>query len=94
MEIAVVTGNPKPASRTLDAAKLVADRLGCPAPSVVVDVVELGAGLLGWGDSAVAAAVDAVRASPVVVFASPTYKATYTGPVSYTHLTLPTIYSV
>jgi FMN reductase len=79
MEIAVVTGNPKPASRTLDAAKLLADRLGCPSPNVVIDVVDLGAGLLGWGDPAVAAAVEAVRASPVVIFASPTYKATYTG---------------
>jgi len=79
MEIAVVTGNPKPASRTLDAALLVAQRIGCPEPSVVIDVVQLGAGLLGWGDPAVAAAVDSVRASPVVVFASPTYKATYTG---------------
>jgi len=79
MDIAVVTGNPKPASRTLDAARLVAERLGGAPPAVVIDVVELGAGLLGWGDPAVAAAVEQVQGSAVAVFASPTYKATYTG---------------
>jgi FMN reductase len=79
MDIAVVTGNPKPGSRTLQAAKLVAERLGGEPPSVIIDVVELGAGLLGWGDPAVKSAVEAVVASPAVVVASPTFKATYTG---------------
>jgi FMN reductase len=77
--IAVVTGNPKPGSRTLEAAKLVATALAGEPPEVVIDVVELGAGLLGWGDSGIKAAVAAVQASNVVVFASPTFKATYTG---------------
>jgi len=79
MDIAVVTGNPKSGSRTLEAATLVADRLGGQAPAVVIDVVELGAGLLGWGDPEVERAVEAVQGSPVVIFASPTYKASYTG---------------
>jgi FMN reductase len=79
MDIAVVTGNPKPASRTLDAAVLVADRLGGAPPTTVIDVVTLGIGLLGWGDPQVAAAVEAVQGSDAVVVASPTYKATYTG---------------
>ena len=79
MQIAVVTGNPKPASRTLEAAAMVAAALGDEPPGVVLDVVTLGAGLLVWGDPAVGAAVESVRQSPVVVFASPTYKATYTG---------------
>lgn len=79
MGIAVVTGNPKPGSRTLDAAKLVATALGGQAPEVVIDVIELGPGLLGWGDPAVKAAVASVQASSVVIFASPTFKATYTG---------------
>jgi FMN reductase len=77
--IAVVTGNPKPASRTLEAAKMVATSLGGAAPEVVVDVVELGAGLLGWGDPTVKAAIEAVQGSSIVVVASPTFKATYTG---------------
>ncbi len=42
-------------------------------------MVDLGAGLLGWGDSAVAAAVETVANSDLVVFGSPTFKATYTG---------------
>jgi FMN reductase len=79
MSTVVVVGNPKPASRTRAAAEAVAERLtGSPADRVV-DVVELGAGLLGWGDPDVAEAVAAVRAAEVAVVASPTYKATYTG---------------
>ena len=49
----VVAGNPKPASRTLDAATVVLERLTGRAPDHVVDVIDLGAGLLGWGDTAV-----------------------------------------
>ena len=79
MGIAVVVGNPKPQSRTLEAAVHVATELGGAPPTVVVDVIELGPGLLGWGDPAVAEALAAVQGSEAVVFASPTYKATYTG---------------
>lgn len=75
----VVAGNPKPASRTLDAATVVLDRLTGQAPDHVVDVVELGPGLLGWGDDAVSEAVRTVAGSDLVVVASPTFKATYTG---------------
>jgi FMN reductase len=75
----VVVGNPKPHSRTRSAAELVAERLtGAPADRVI-DVVDLGAGLLTWGDPAVAEAVQAVTEADVLVAASPTYKATYTG---------------
>jgi FMN reductase len=79
MDIAVVVGNPKPASRTREAAILVAEALAGSPPEVVIDVVELGAGLLGWGDPAVAAAVESVQQADVAVVASPTFKATYTG---------------
>lgn len=76
----VVAGNPKPASRTLDAATVVLERLTGRAPDHVVDVIDLGPGLLGWGDDAVSDAVRTVAASNlVVVVASPTFKATYTG---------------
>lgn len=77
--IAVVVGNPKPRSRTLEAAVHVATELAGEAPCAVVDVVDLGAGLLGWGDPAVGEAVGAVQGADAVVFASPTYKAAYTG---------------
>jgi FMN reductase len=74
-----VVGNPKPRSRTRSAAELVVERLTGAPPDVVVDVVDLGAGLLSWGDAAVGAAVEALEAADVAVVASPTYKATYTG---------------
>jgi FMN reductase len=74
-----VVGNPKPHSRTRSAAELVVERLTGAPPDRVVDVIDLGAGLLGWGDPAVGEAVDALRAAEVAVVASPTYKATYTG---------------
>lgn len=79
MKIAVVVGNPKPKSRTMEAGILVAQKLAGREPDLVIDVVDLGAGLLGWGDKEVTAAVEAVQGMDVVVFASPTFKATYTG---------------
>ena len=79
MKSAVVVGNPKAKSRTLEAGVLVAERLGDAKPEVVVDVIDLGAGLLGYGDPAVMAAIDSLKGMDFVVFASPTYKATYTG---------------
>jgi FMN reductase len=75
----VVVGNPKVGSRTRQAAELVVERLTGAPPDHVVEVADLGAGLLGWGDPAVEAAKDVVRGADLVVFASPTYKATYTG---------------
>jgi FMN reductase len=77
--VTVVVGNPKPASRTLTAASLVAKGLRQDSEPTVIDLVSFGSGLLSWGDPAVAAAVQAVAASELVVFASPTFKATYTG---------------
>jgi FMN reductase len=75
----VVVGNPKPMSRTRHAAELIAERLtGSPAADVI-DVVDLGAGLLGWGDPAVAKAVELVKSADTLIVASPTFKATYTG---------------
>ena len=79
MDIVEVTGNPQVGSRTLEAAKLVASRLGDVAPAAIIDVVELGSGLLGWGDPPVEALVELVQSSDVTVFASPTFKATCTG---------------
>ncbi|MGN6407953.1 MAG: NADPH-dependent FMN reductase [Curtobacterium sp.] len=75
----VVAGNPKPGSHTLEAATILAERLTGSAPDHVVDVITLGPGILGWGDQSVQAAVATVAASDLVVVASPTFKATYTG---------------
>ncbi|MBN9738682.1 MULTISPECIES: NAD(P)H-dependent oxidoreductase [unclassified Pseudonocardia] len=79
MTVTVVVGNPKPGSRTRAAGELLARSLTGREPDHVVELAELGPGLLGWGDPAVTAAVDTVRGSDLVVMASPTFKATYTG---------------
>lgn len=79
MRVAVVCGNPKPKSRTLEAALFVAKRLTGSAPELVLDLVDIGPHLLGWGDPVASNAVEAVQACELGVFASPTYKGTYTG---------------
>ena len=79
MSLTVIAGNPKPRSRTFQAATLVAERLTGRAPDLAIDLVDLGAALLDWSDPEVARLVTAVQASELVVVASPTYKATYTG---------------
>lgn len=79
MRTAVVCGNPKPKSRTLEAALFVANRLTGAEADLVLDLIELGPHLLGWGDDVSAAAVESVRTCDVTVYASPTYKGSYTG---------------
>ncbi len=79
MKTAVVVGNPKPKSRTLDAGVLVARKLTGGAPDLVFDIVDLGAGLLEFGNAPVNEAIAAVRGCDVLIAASPTFKATYTG---------------
>jgi FMN reductase len=77
--VAIVVGNPKPRSRTYQAADLVAEKLSGDPPDLRIDLVDLGPGLLDWSDPSVAERVAAVQSSDLVIFASPTYKATYTG---------------
>ncbi len=79
MSITVVVGNPKPRSRTFEAAQLVAEKLTGQAADLSVDLADFGAALLDWQDARVADLVAEIQASELVVFASPTYKATYTG---------------
>jgi FMN reductase len=79
MTITIVVGNPKPRSRTYQAAQLVAEKVTGRPPDLAVDLADLGAALLDWSDPVVAETVAAVQASELVVVASPTYKATYTG---------------
>jgi len=66
--IVSVVGNPKPASRTRQVAEAVAERVaaaldasGLAAQSEVIEVSELGAGLLGWGDPTVAQALTTTK---------------------------------
>jgi FMN reductase len=77
--IAVVVGNPKPRSRTYQAAHLVAERLAGRPADLGIDLTELGPALLDWSDPGIAELVAAVQAADLVVVASPTYKGSYTG---------------
>lgn len=83
MTVSVVAGNPKPASRTLSAAIRLGELLSGRSPGSgvdhVIDLVDLGPKLLGWGDESVTAAKQIVAGSSLTIVASPTFKATYTG---------------
>jgi len=79
MSVTVVVGNPKPRSRTYQAAHLVAERLTGQEADLSIDLADVGAALLDWSDPGVADLVAAVQASSLIIVASPTYKATYTG---------------
>ncbi len=79
MNVAVVVGNPRPASRTLAAATYVARELSGREVDLEVDLATIGAGLLAWDDPDVADLVARVGAADLVVVACPTYKATFTG---------------
>jgi FMN reductase len=77
-----VVGNPRPDSRTHGLARTLADALGRELPAErgrEVDLAELAPGVLDPGDAASSAAVERLLAADVVVLASPTYKATYSG---------------
>jgi FMN reductase len=80
--IVVVSGNPRPGSRTsvlaIAVGEAIAERTGS-VPPTVIEVGELGAGLLTPGDEATAAAVTALREAELLVVATPTYKGSYTG---------------
>jgi FMN reductase len=76
---AVIVGNPKARSRTYEAAHIVAGRLTGAPPDLSVDLADLGAALLDWSDANVTSLIAAVQACDLIIVASPTYKATYTG---------------
>jgi FMN reductase len=79
MTVTVLVGNPKPRSRTYEAAHIVAEKLAGRKADLTIDLTDLGAALLDWSDGAVAELVSAVQQTDLLVVASPTYKATYTG---------------
>jgi FMN reductase len=83
MRIAVVVGNPKAGSRTLTVAAAVGDAIAAGLPSdtgiTTVDLADVAGQLFDWGSAEVSALTASVAAADVVVVASPTYKATYTG---------------
>jgi FMN reductase len=81
VKVSVVVGNPKPQSRTRTVAEaLVPALLGEGTYDLeVVELAELADELFQWGSEKVTAAKSSVAASDLVIFATPTYKASYTG---------------
>jgi FMN reductase len=85
MQIAVVTGNPKPASRTHSVGLAVADLLAAElsperqASPLVIDLAEHASSLFDWSDAELTRLTAEVATAGIAIFASPTYKASYTG---------------
>jgi FMN reductase len=82
--VGVVVGNPKPQSRTLNVgvavARAASDAAGLDGTEeLVVDLAGVGAELLDWSSDRVRQLVDSVAGCSLLVVASPTFKASYTG---------------
>lgn len=81
LKIAIVVGNPKPKSRTLKVAETLAEKLfgSAARDAELIDLADYRDEILLWPSEKMDALNARVAASDVVIFASPTYKATYTG---------------
>jgi len=83
VRIAVLVGNPKPASRTLGVATAVAGalsaELGVGQDHLIVDLAEHAGDLFDWGAPGLVQLTAEVASAGLIIAASPTYKATYTG---------------
>lgn len=78
--VVTLVGNPKPASRTLAVAEAVRRALyGEDAEGRTIDLAEHTGELFEWPSASMDALVGCVAGADVVVVASPTYKASYTG---------------
>lgn len=81
LKVAVVVGNPKPASRTRKIAELLVEKLLEPGTfeAQVIDLADYTDEIFAWPSETMASLNAVVAESNLAVFASPTYKATYTG---------------
>lgn len=81
LKISIVVGNPKPNSRTLHISqKLVSTLIGTAAANVeTIDLVDHQSTLFDWPSDTMAALSARVAESDLIIVASPTYKASYTG---------------
>lgn len=81
-DVVVVSGHPRPGSRTLELARAVgasfAARRGGEA-FATVDLAELGPSLLTPADAATDEALNQVQDATLLIVATPTYRGTYTG---------------
>lgn len=81
LKATVVVGNPKPRSRTLKLAETLIEQLLAPGSYEleIIDLAEHIDEIFAWPSDKMSALNARVAGSDLAVFASPTYKATYTG---------------
>ncbi|WP_181183608.1 MULTISPECIES: NADPH-dependent FMN reductase [unclassified Mesorhizobium] len=81
LQVTIVVGNPKAHSRTRRIAEMIVDELfaGTEVDCSVIDLVEHIDEIFKWPSQRMADLAKRVSSSHLAVFASPTYKATYTG---------------
>jgi FMN reductase len=80
--IVAVVGNPRPESRTHGLARTLAAALAVTLPAASTDEVDLallGGRVLDYDDAGASDGVERVLAADLLIVASPTYKATYSG---------------
>lgn len=81
VKVSVVVGNPKPKSRTLKVATSLVERLLEPGSYAleVTDLADHASEIFSWPSESMADLTSRVAKSDLAIFASPTYKATFTG---------------
>lgn len=81
LKATIVVGNPKARSRTLKVAETLVEKLLVEGSYdlEVIDLADHTAEIFAWPSEEMAALNARVAESDLAVFASPTYKATYTG---------------
>ena len=81
LKITILVGNPKPQSRTLKLAETLVDELLVAGTYDlrIIDLAEHSSHIFEWPSPLMAELNQAVADSDLLVVASPTYKATYTG---------------
>jgi FMN reductase len=83
MKIKVIVGNPSPGGRTTELGIAVAEGIrslvGIPAEIETIELSQHTDGLFAWGAENLKALTKSVAEPGFLVFATPTYKASYTG---------------
>jgi len=81
LTVTVLVGNPKPESKTLRLAQAVSERVlrDRAHETTVIDLAGYVGSVFDWSAADVTALTTAVAESDLVIVASPTYKAAYTG---------------
>ncbi len=81
MSVCVVIGNPNPGGRTTTIGEAVGSAIASARSEdmTTLELATVASHLFEWGNEDVKALTTSVASADVIVFACPTYKATYTG---------------